>query len=136
MRRLVVVLVALALSVAACGGSNDSTGGGGGSPPVSLAGTTNAHGTAAAKAELEMELDDFYFGPTFVSATAGQSFTLELANEGKQTHTFTSTALGIDEQLEPGQKRTVRVTAPQSGVALFFCRIHQALGMQGAIFVK
>lgn len=83
-----------------------------------------------------MELDDFYFGPTFVSASAGQAFTLELKNEGKETHTFTSTALGIDEQLEPGQKRTVRVTAPQSGVALVICRIHQALGMQGAIFVK
>jgi plastocyanin len=135
MRRLVVVLVAIVLS-AACGGSDDSAETGGGSPPVSLAGTTNDHGTAAATAELEMELDDFYFGPTFVSATAGQAFTLELENEGKEPHTFTSTALGIDEQLEPGQKRTVRVTAPQSGVALVICRIHQALGMQGAIFVK
>lgn len=135
MRRLVVVLAMVALSVGACGGSDDSTGSGG-SPPVSLAGTTNDHGTATAKAELEMELDDFYFGPTFVSASAGQAFTLELKNEGKETHTFTSTALGIDEQLEPGQKRTVRVTAPQSGVALVICRIHQALGMQGAIFVK
>jgi plastocyanin len=136
MRRLVVVLVAIALSVAACGGSDDSAESGGGSPPVSLAGTTNDHGTAAATANLAMELDDFYFGPTFVSATAGQTFTLELENEGKEPHTFTSTALGIDEQLEPGQKRTVRVTAPQSGVALVTCRIHQALGMQGAIFVK
>jgi plastocyanin len=135
MRRLAVVLVTIALSAAACGGSDDPSGSGG-SPPVSLAGTTNDHGTATATAELEMELDDFYFGPTFVRATAGQAFTLELENEGKEPHTFTSTDLGIDEQLDPGQKRTIRVTAPQSGMALVICRIHQALGMQGAIFVR
>ncbi len=125
----------IALSVSACGGSDDDAAGSGGSPPVSLAGTTNDHGTAAATAGLAMELDDFSFGPTFVRATAGQTFTLELENEGKEPHTFTSTALGIDEQLEPGQKRTVTVTAPQSGIALVICRLHQALGMQGAIVV-
>ena len=134
MRRLVVVLATIALSVTACGGSDDATESGG-SPPVSLAGTTNDHGTATAAAELAMELDDFYFGPTFVRATAGQAFTLELENEGKEPHTFTSTALGIDEQLEPGQKRTIRITAPQSGIALVICRLHQGVGMQGAIFV-
>lgn len=135
MRRLAVVLVTIALAAAACGGSDDASGSGG-SPPVSLAGTTNDHGTAAATAQLKVELDDFYFGPTFVRATAGQAFTLELENEGKEPHTFTSTDLGIDEQLDPGQKRTIRITAPQSGVALVICRIHQALGMQGAIFVR
>lgn len=82
-----------------------------------------------------MELDDFSFGPTFVRATAGQTFTLELENKGKEPHTFTSTALGIDEQLEPGQKRTITVTAPQRGSTLVTCRLHQALGMQGAIVV-
>ena len=135
MRRLVVALAMIALSVTACGGSDDTTDRGG-SPPVSLAGTTNDHGTASATAELAMELDDFYFGPTFVRATAGQAFALELENTGKEPHTFTITALGIDEQLEPGQKRTVRVTAPQSGVALVICRLHQNVGMQGAIFVQ
>ena len=135
MRRLLVILATIVLSAAACGGSDEKTGGGG-SPPVSLAGTTNDHGTATATSVLAMELDDFYFGPTFVSATAGQAFTLELENEGREPHTFTSTALGIDEQLEPGQKRTIRVTAPQSGVALVICRLHQSQGMQGAIFVR
>lgn len=135
MRRLTVVVAVLALVVGACGGSDDSTGSGGG-PPVSLAGTTNDHGTATATAGLAMELDDFYFGPTFVRATAGQSFTVELENEGKEPHTFTSAALGVDELLEPGQKRTVTITAPQSGVALFTCRLHQGLGMQGAVVVS
>ena len=135
MRRLTVVVAAIALAVGACGGSGDSSKSGGG-PPVSLAGTTNDHGTATATADLKMELDDFYFGPTFLRATAGQTFTLQLENEGSEPHTFTSQALGIDEHLEPGQKRTVTVTAPQSGTALFTCRLHQTLGMQGAIIVS
>lgn len=129
-----VLLATITLVAAGCGGSGESSTPKG-APPVSLAGSTNDHGTKTATKELEMEADDFYFGPTFVKATAGQTFTIELANEGKATHTFTSTALGIDEQLDPGQKRTVTVTAPQSGTALFFCRFHQGQGMQGAIFV-
>lgn len=128
------MLVTLVLLSAACGGSDDSKEGGG-APPVSLAGPTNDHGTKTAARGLEVEADDFYFGPTFIKATAGQTFTVELKNEGKATHTFTSTALGIDEELQPGQKKTVTLTAPQTGNALFFCRFHQGQGMQGAVFV-
>lgn len=128
------VLATTVLLTAACGSSDDSKDSGG-APPVSLAGTTNAHGTKTAAEKLEVEADDFYFGPTFIKATAGQKFTVELKNEGKVAHTFTSTALGIDEELQPGQKKTVTVTAPQTGNALFFCRFHQGQGMQGAIFV-
>ena len=135
MKLLMVVVATIALSVAACGESDDATQGGG-APPVSLAGTTNDHGTVSATAQLALELDDFYFGPTYVSAGAGQTFTLELENKGKEPHTFTSTAMGINEHLEPGQKRTITVTAPQSGAALFICSLHQSQGMQGAIFVK
>ena len=128
-----MVLAVVLLPTVGCGGSGDSTDAGG--PPVSLSGTTNDHGTKTARAKLEMELDDFYFGPTFVEASAGQNFTIELENEGTAQHTFTSTDLGIDVQLEPGQKKTVTVTAPRSGVALFMCRFHQNQGMQGAVFV-
>ena len=104
-------------------------------PPVALPGTTTNHGTAGAKEGLEVELDDFYFGPTFVKATGGQRFTIELKNEGKAAHTFTSTQLGLDEQLAPGAEKTVTVTAPASGFVEFHCRFHQSQGMQGAIFV-
>ena len=128
-----VLLATVVLAVPACGGSEDSTEGG--APPVSVAGTTNDHGTKAATNDLEMEADDFYFGPTFVKATAGQTFSIELRNDGETPHTFTSTALGIDEHIDPHQRKSVTVTAPQSGVALFFCRLHQAQGMQGAVFI-
>lgn len=128
------VLVVLVLFAAGCGGSDDKEGSGG-ATPVSLAGPTSNHGTKAAAQDLEVELDDFYFGPTFIKATAGQTFTLRLKNEGQTPHTFSSTALGVDEELLPGESKTVTVTAPPTGNALVICRYHQAQGMQGAIFV-
>ena len=128
------MLVTLVLLSAACGGSDDSATGGA-APPVSLAGTTNDHGTKTAAPDLEVELDDFYFGPTFMKATAGQTFTVMLKNEGQAVHTFTITALGIDEELLAGETRKVTLTAPQTGNLLVTCRYHQSQGMQGALFV-
>jgi plastocyanin len=137
MARVVTVVAAVCLALGACGGndSNDESTVSGASPPVSLTGSTNNHGTKAAKDELEVEADDFYFGPTFIKAKANQAFTVEIHNEGKATHTFTISALGVDETLEPGAKRTVKLTAPASGSAQFFCRFHVGQGMQGAVFV-
>ena len=126
-----MIVVALALALAACGDSDE----GGGSTLVSLSGKTNEHGTKTATAELEVEADDFYFEPTYIKATAGQAFTVEIHNEGKVAHTFTSTALGVDQEVAAGEKKTITLTAPPSGNALFFCRFHQSQGMQGAVFV-
>lgn len=115
-----------------------ATGCGGGSAgaPVKLSGTTNNHGTKPAKDALEVEADDFYFGPTFVTAAAGQAFTVELVNNGSARHTFTSEAMGIDIELPPGAKRTVTLHAPPSGFSEFHCKFHQGQGMQGAVYVK
>ena len=130
MSRLVIALVLVAGAMAACGKSSSS------SPPVSLSGTVNNHGSKNAKATMEVELDDFYMAPTFIKASAGQKITIELKNEGKATHTFTSTELGnVDEQLAPGATKTISVTAPASGHATYFCRFHQGQGMQGAVFI-
>jgi plastocyanin len=135
MRRLCVVLALVALAATACGSSGDNEASGG-NPPVSLAGTTTNHGTKTASASMEVEIDDFYFGPTFIKAKPGEKITIELKNEGKAVHTFTSTDLGnVDEQLAAGASKKITVTAPQSGQAVFFCRFHQSQGMQGAIFI-
>ena len=135
MRRLCVVLAVVALVATACGSSGDKEASGG-NPPVSLAGTTTNHGTKTASDSMEIEIDDFYFGPTFINAKPGEKITIELKNEGKAVHTFTSTDLGnVDEQLAAGTSKKITVTAPQSGQALFFCRFHQSQGMQGAIFI-
>ena len=117
----------MAVGLVACG-SDD--------PPVTLEGKTNDHGTKTAADELEVEADDVYFGPTYIRATAGQQFSIQLANEGSARHTFTSPALGVDLELEPGGRRTVTLKAPASGAAPFHCRFHQIEGMQGAVFVR
>ncbi len=105
-------------------------------PPVQLEGRTNERGTRSAVNDLEIEIDDAYFAPTYVRASAGQDFAVELHNEGTVRHTFTAPDLGVDLELEPGDRRTVSITAPGSGHAVFHCRFHQLQGMQGAVFVR
>jgi plastocyanin len=111
-----------------------------GSAPVTLAGKTNNHGKAdvsskGAKADLDVEADDFYFSPTFVKAAPGQTLSITVDNHSKNTHTFT-TAGGVDEQVAAGQKKAVTVTAPATGVLVWYCRFHQSSGMQGAVYLK
>lgn len=128
-----IAFALVALATAGCGKDSTSSPK---APPVSLSGTTNDHGTKTASATMELELDDFYFNPTFIKATAGQKITVTVKNEGKATHTFTSTELGsVDEEVAPGATKTVTVTAPASGSGVFFCRFHRSSGMQGAVFV-
>ncbi len=130
MRRLVVTLSVVALILVGCGGGGSSK------PPVALPGDTNNHGTKTAKDDLEVEADDYYFSPTFITATAGQKFTVQLKNDGTARHTFTSPANGVDLELAPGATRTVTLTAPPNGSVEFHCRFHQTQGMQGAVYVK
>jgi plastocyanin len=134
MKRLLVMLMVVGLVAVGCGDSDDESASED-SPPVSLTGTVNDHGTETAGDTLVMELDDNYFGPTYVRATSDQTIELELENEGANPHTFTSDQLGVNQEVAPGEKATVTVKAPNAGSVEFHCRFHQAGGMQGAIFV-
>jgi plastocyanin len=146
MRKVIVAMLLLPVLLAACGSddktstadSNDSTTAPASGAPVELAGKTTAHGTkdATGAHDLEIEADDFYFGPTFVKVTAGQKLTLEVKNEGQAPHTFTSDALGVDKELKPGDSAKVEITVPTTDGSLFYCRFHQSGGMQGAVFTK
>ena len=124
--------MAAVLVAAACGGDNKSSS----SAPVSISGKVNNHGTKDVKDgdSIEMEADDVYFGPTFIKGPAGAKITVELANEGKATHTFTIDDQKIDQQLDPDAKATVPVTLPASGTLVYYCQFHQNQGMQGALF--
>jgi len=130
MRRLLVTISMVALVSTGCGGGGTSR------PPVSLAGSTNNHGTKSAKDDLAVVADNFSFSPTFITASPGQKFTVQLRNDGNARHTFTSPAMGVDLELAPGASRTVALTAPTTGSVEFHCRFHQSQGMQGAVYVK
>ncbi len=105
--------------------------------PVKLSGKVNKHGQKTVKgSSIEIEQDDFYFGPTFVKAKPGTTITVELKNEGKQQHTFTIDDQNIDQAVDPGKSSQVTVSVPATGVVTYYCRFHVALGMQGAVFTK
>jgi plastocyanin len=115
--------------------SGSASGSASGEPPVSLEGTVNDHGVGEIENdELELELDDNYFAPTFARGTPGEEVAVELVNEGDATHTFTSDALGVDEELSAGDSTSVSVTLPEEGAVEFHCRFHEGSGMKGAFF--
>lgn len=136
----------------AAGCSNSSSGGGGSpsafesesesasaSPSTVTIGSdqANDHGEASVTGQtsIEVEQDDFYFGPTVLTGSAGQQLTIELKNEGSVPHTFTIDALNVDVELQPDQTKEVSVTFPQSGFTEFYCRFHRTSGMVGELTV-
>ena len=65
----------------------------------------------------------------------GEKLTITLKNEGKLAHTFTSTALKVDKEVQPDKKAKVTVTVPSTGAAFqFHCDFHESSGMAGAMF--
>lgn len=143
MRRLLIGLALGTLVLGACGKSES---------PTVAASPTAAATTAASSApkennhgskefmtkdfttELEADNDngDFYFKPTVITAQKGGKATLELHNEGDAEHNFSITSLGIDQDLEKGEKKTVTVNLPSdAGQLAFFCKYHVSSGMAG-----
>ena len=98
----------------------------------------NDHGTRSVAGEdsEDVELDENYFSPTVLEGSAGQRFTVRLKNEGGTAHTFTIDEQRIDEELQPNEESTVRVTFPRSGTVVFYCRFHRAIGMFGGLSVQ
>src|SRR5438105_17756 len=98
MHKIIAPLMALGLilGIAGCGGSSststNSTPGGATGAPVSLPGRTNDHGTKdVSSGDVEVELDSFYFSPTFLKVKPNETVTVHLKNESDTVHTFTST---------------------------------------------
>jgi plastocyanin len=96
----------------------------------------NDHGSKVVSKETEVELDDYYFEPTVIEGKAGQKVTLELKNEGQETHSFTLGSQGIDQTIGPGEDAKVTVTIPPSGAISFYCKFHKSEGMAGALAVE
>ncbi len=158
MRRLMIVPLVLALGLAsACAEDQPAAQGGGSGEHGAAHGDEDAgeghaeqgtvliggyeatnHGTTdvAGMPDFELELDDFYFGPTVLEGEAGQQLALGLHNEGGVSHTFTIDEAGIDEELPSGADGiSIDVTFPDSGALVFYCAFHRGQGMLGALSV-
>jgi plastocyanin len=140
MRKFLLMTAVVVLLTAACGDTDDDAGDdddGGGGAPVELEGTVNeGERGQVSGGRVEMELDDFYFGPTFTKADSGSTVTVELENEGDTAHTFTIDSLDIDEEVEAGATTEIEVTLPDSGAIRYYCRFHEGQGMQGAFYAN
>ncbi|MEA2476467.1 MAG: hypothetical protein QOC87_666, partial [Actinomycetota bacterium] len=138
---IAVALVAAFLFAACGGGSSDSSASGSSSGAkaggtISIQGQdANDHGTKAATSgsSVEVEMDDYYFEPTVITGTAGETITLDLKNNGSTTHNFSLPSQKISEDLSPGDTKSVTVTFPSSGTALFVCKFHASMGMRGGL---
>jgi len=106
------------------------------SKAVTMNGVTYAdHGTKDVRklSKLELEADDYYFGPTFLRGNPGQKLTLMIENEVSTLHNITIPALGIDKDIPPRGKVRLDVTFPASGTLIFTCKFHGPLGMAGML---
>jgi plastocyanin len=129
--------VFIVLAASACGGKSSSSGSTGAAKggKANIAGqTVNNHGTKTVSGdETEMELDDYYFGPTLLRGKPGAKVKLELRNQGSVEHNLTIASQGIDKDIEASEDATVTVTIPKSGVVAFYCKYHRSMGMAGAL---
>ncbi len=147
--RLMILILAVGMVAGACGKGSGSASG---SPSASASASSgesgggqitigsdkaNNHGSQVVTGStVDVEQDDYYFGPTVLTGTAGQKVTITLDNHGTALHNFTLTDQGIDQDVQPGSNGTVSVTFPQSGVLEFYCKYHKALGMVGELTVS
>ena len=137
--RILAAVGVLAMVAGACS-DNTATPGSGGtttdspspSPSINNQGTTDI----SSMSNFTVEIDDFYFKPTFMKVKPGQRISIELENEGTNPHTFTVATLSIDETLQPGTKKEINVAVPAGSADVqFVCRFHaEGRGMRGTFF--
>jgi plastocyanin len=128
--------VAVQLGAIAAAASPATAASGKRSKTVTMNGVTYAdHGAKDVRklSTLELEADNYYFGPTFLRGNPGQKVTLMMENEASTLHNITIPALGIDKDIPPKGKVRLDVTFPASGVLTFSCKFHGPLGMNGML---
>lgn len=114
---MTILLIAILFVFAACGGDEKDAGTGGEDLPSSAP---------------HIAMVDNEFDPSTVSATAGETVSIHLQNDGANAHTFTSEELGVDVTLDPGQTEVVEVDVPDEETE-FACNFHGSSGMTGTL---
>ena len=95
MRKTLILAFSLTILAIGCGG-------GGSSNPVKLTGSVTNKGTKdVSGSAVDVEMDDYYFNPTFLKGgTPGSTITVHLKNEGKNTHNFSISGQSVDVTVE------------------------------------
>ena len=96
---------------------------------ISIACGSGGESTSAANAQsrtLTLEQDDFYFAPTQLAASPGQTITVKVTNKGKADHTFTVDALKVDQVVPAGTEKDITLPAGTSGSFEYYCRFHHS----------
>ena len=113
--RLLALMAALVMLVAACGSEPEAAEGGAGDDGQAAGGGT----------ELLVEAYDFRFEVEgAILPDPGEDVTVRLVNEGEAPHTFSSEEVDLDVTTDPGGKGEGSFTVPESGTVDFQCNIH------------
>ena len=81
----------------------------------------------------DVEAGEFYFEPTVLRGSGGQSITLSIHNSTSSLHNFSQPLRVIDQEIPPGQTVQVTVMLLASGDLVFFCKYHRGRGMLGVL---
>ena len=98
-------------------------------------GTEDATGKATFEIEATNDTSGYFFKPTILQGSGGQSITLEIKNDGSVPHNFSITSMNVNVTVQPGASQEVKVTFPQTGTVEYFCSFHHALGMADELSV-
>lgn len=86
--------------------------------------------------EIVVELNDDYFNPDEITISKGETTNIILKNVGVKEHTFTVEKLRIDEEIKPGEEKTITIKPKKSRTYELICRYHQNEGMIGKVIVQ
>ena len=145
-RRTFVLLTAATvalITLAACSsGGSSASGSSSGSNKITIGsdqandhGTQDATGTSTFTIGADNDSSGYFFNPTILLGSAGQSITLDIKNDGSVEHNFSITSMNVNITIQPGASQEVKVTFPQTGTVEYFCSFHHALGMAGELSV-
>lgn len=151
--RLMALLPAAALALAACGSGGGSSASGtdpsAASTPSAVAsaasgcaslagldGKVQDHGTQPLTGgSVTLNAGEFFFEATCLTSSAGGTVAVTVTNVGSALHNFSVESQGIDEDVAAGESITVDVELPDSGTLGFVCKYHSGSGMVGAFVI-
>lgn len=92
----------------------------------------------AKKSDMTVKLMDFAFDPDEIHLRVGQTYKVNLANEGSVVHDFSVPDVGFDSRdIAPGENKLVELKFAKAGEYKLVCTVpgHEVLGMVGKIVV-